>query len=344
MLPTPKLGIVATRWKARLTIALMASLLFFLAGWWIGEQATGRSGGPQSRAASDQGNVPSPPGADDRIAVLEQELSTARRQLAEQRRLLREHAISQTNRTFDEMLALFPARFPKGSWGQTAFEDCWFEAVDGIRLHGWYLKHPDPAAIILYAHGNAGNVTHRASIAADLRETLNASVLLFDYRGYGRSEGVPTMDGIVRDARAARDYLGTREGVSPAEIVLMGRSLGGAVAVQLAAEDGARGLVLESTFSSLQDAAVSHYPEVLVSLLVADRLDSASTIRKYHGPLLQSHGDADRTIPFSVGRKLFDAANEPKTFVPIPGADHNDRQSPEYYRQLEKFIQTLPHS
>jgi fermentation-respiration switch protein FrsA (DUF1100 family) len=222
------------------------------------------------------------------------------------------------------------------------FEDCWFQSVDGIRLHGWYLKQDDPQAVILDIHGNAGNLTHRAAMAAQLRQRLRASILVFDYRGYGRSEGVPTIEGIVRDARAARDYLARRERMAPEAIVLLGRSLGGAVAVALASEEGARGLVLESTFSSLHDVAASHYPELLVNLLVAERLDSVSKIAKYRGPLLQSHGDADRTISFKLGRKLFEAANEPKTFVVIPGGDHNDSQTEDYYRQLERFVAGLP--
>jgi hypothetical protein len=326
---------VARSLLVKTTVVAAISLTFFLTGWWLGSQAGNRTETADPRAAV---------GADERVARLEQELSILQRQVAEQRQIIRDHALTPSNRSLDEMLALFPAKFPKGNWapGNTAFEDCWIEAVDGIRLHGWYFRHEDSTAIILYVHGNAGNVTHRAGLATSLRERLKASVLVFDYRGYGRSEGVPTMEGIVRDARAARDYLAMREEVSPAKIVLMGRSLGGAVAVQLAGEDGARGLVLESTFSSLRKIAVSHYPEILVNLLVADRLDSASAIRNYHGPLLQSHGDADHTIPFALGRELFDAANEPKTFIRIPRGEHNDAQTEEYYQELERFIRALP--
>jgi fermentation-respiration switch protein FrsA (DUF1100 family) len=122
----------------------------------------------------------------------------------------------------------------------------------------------------------------------------------------------------------------------------MGRSLGGAVAVQLAADGGARALVLESTFSSLKEVAVSHYPKLLVNLLVADRLDSRAAISQYHGPVFFSHGNADQTIPIGLGRELFDAANEPKTFLEIAGSDHNDPQSERYYDQLESFLAALP--
>ena len=194
-----------------------------------------------------------------------------------------------------------------------------------------------PKAVILYAHGNAGNITHRASVAEYLHKRFAASVLLFDYRGYGRSEGTPTVAGIVRDARGARDCLALREQISPKDVVLMGRSLGGAVVVALASTDGARGLVLESTFSSLRDVAASLYPKTLVNLFVADRLNSQAAIPQFHGPLLISHSQADQMIPIAQGRKLFRAANEPKTFFMISGDDHNDPRGEEYYRALDRF-------
>ena len=180
------------------------------------------------------------------------------------------------------------------------------------------------------------------AVATRINKQLRCSVFVFDYRGYGRSEGVPTIDGILHDGRAARDYLATRERIAAEDIVLMGRSLGAAVVVQLASELGARGLVLESAFSSLRSVASRHYPKLLVNLLVADRLDSVSAIAKYKGPLLQSHGDADQTIPYSLGLELFNSANRPKTFVRIPRGDHNDPQTNEYYGQLKSFIKSLP--
>lgn len=279
-----------------------------------------------------------------RITQLENEQRILERQLAEQRQLIRPDAMTEQGQTMDEMLALFPAPFPEGDWTpeEAAFEDCWFEAVDGIRLHGWYLRHDQPRALLLHVHGNAGNITHRAGMAAYLRERFSVSVFLFDYRGYGRREGVPTIEGIVRDARAARDYLALREQVAPESIVLQGVSLGGAVAVQVAAEDGARGLILESTFTSLRDAASSLYPAMLVNMLVADRLDSASAIANYEGPLLQCHGQADSVIPFDLGEELFAAANEPKTFIAMFGLDHNDWPSEEYFQAVETFLAELP--
>jgi fermentation-respiration switch protein FrsA (DUF1100 family) len=174
-----------------------------------------------------------------------------------------------------------------------------------------------------------------------LQKELRVTSLIFDYRGYGRSEGVPTVEGVLQDARAARNLLARRAGVKESALVLMGRSLGGAVVVQLAAEKAPRALILESTFSSLREAASYHYPR-LAWLVPAGKLDSVAKIGRYRGPLLQSHGDADRTIPYSQAVKLFRAATGPRQFVRIPGGDHNTPQSAEYYRQLERFIAGLP--
>jgi len=274
---------------------------------------------------------------------LHSENDRLRNQLAQQRELLREQTLRTTRRSPDEFLALFPSKFPQGNWrpAETHFEDCWFTAVDGLRLHGWYLQHPQPRAVVLHIHGNAGNLSHRAEVAELLHARYDASVLLFDYRGYGRSEGIPTMLGILRDARAARKELAARENIAENQVVLLGESLGGAVAVDLAAEEGARGLILESTFSSLRDVAGFHYPRLLVSMVVADKLNSAARIGKYRGPLLQVHGDADQIIPFASGRRLFDAANEPKRLLVLARHDHNDALPQEWYQAMEKFFDDL---
>ena len=244
---------------------------------------------------------------------------------------------------FEESLIFFPTRYPRGEWSPPgpAPEDARFQAADGTRLHGWYAAHERPRAVVLFCHGNAGNVTNRADTLRVLNEFVGVSVLIFDYRGYGRSEGKPDEPGVLADARAARAWLAEREGVPEEEIVLMGRSLGGAVAAILAAEDGARALVLESAFSSVPDVAAHHYPWLPVRLVMRTRLDAAGKIAAYHGPLLQSHGEADSIVPYRFGRRFFDAANEPKQFVTIPNRDHNDPQPREYYETLVEFLAGL---
>jgi len=222
------------------------------------------------------------------------------------------------------------------------FEDAAFAAADGTRLHGWYAHQEDARAVVLFCHGNAGNVTQRAHTLAALHDFVGVSVLIFDYRGYGKSEGKPSETGVLADGRAARAWLAEKEGVSESEIVLMGRSLGGAVAVDMAAKDGARALVLESTFSSVPDVAAYHYPWLPLRWVLRTRLDSAAKIGDYRGLLLQSHGDADSVVPYRLGQKLFQAANQPKSFVTIPGGDHNDAQPREYYHALIEFLDDLP--
>jgi fermentation-respiration switch protein FrsA (DUF1100 family) len=163
-------------------------------------------------------------------------------------------------------------------------------------------------------------------------------VLVFDYQGFGRSEGQPTATGILADARAARAWLAAREKIPEREVVLLGESIGGAVAVDLAARDGARALVLESTFDSLPDVAAYHVPWLPVRWLMRTRLDPASLIGQYHGPLFQVHGDADTIVPLPFGRRLFAAANEPKHFMLLPGHDHNDPLPRRYYDALAAFL------
>jgi hypothetical protein len=246
--------------------------------------------------------------------------------------------------TLDELLLFFPAKYPEGNWEPKGlrFEDAWFTAKDGTRIHGWYCPCEKPRAVLLLAHGNAGNLSYLSGLLQYLQKDLRVTALAFDYRGYGRSDGVASVEGVLEDARAARSCLANRAGVKESEIVLMGRSLGGAVVVQLAAENAPRGLVLESTFSSLGDVASHHYGAAAALLIPADRLNSAARIGRYKGPLLQSHGDADRAIPYSLGLKLFEAANQPKKFTAIHGGDHNDPQSNEYFTELERLLRTLP--
>jgi uncharacterized protein len=241
----------------------------------------------------------------------------------------------------EEYLIFIPSRYPEGDWFPWGlkFEDAWFKAADGTKIHGWYVPHDSPRAVILFCHGNGGNVTHRVDILKKLHDDASASVMIFDYRGYGRSEGKPNEMGILSDARAARTWLAQREKISETDIVMMGESLGGGVAVDLAAKDGAKGLVLICTFTSLPDVAASYYPIFPIHLLMRTRLDSISKIANYKGPLLQMHGEVDSIIPYKNGRKLFDAANAPKKFLDYPLHDHNDSVPDEFFEELNAFLE-----
>ena len=247
----------------------------------------------------------------------------------------------------ENSLIFIPTNYANDNWSPAgiAIEDVHFTAADGTKLHGWFAPHENPIAVILFCHGNAGNVTHRIDVIHALHDRVGAAVFVFDYRGYGRSEGKPDERGVLADARAARAWLAERTGVAPQRIVLMGESLGGAVAVDLAVAPiigGARALVLEHTFSSMPDVAAHHYPWAPVRLLMKTQFDSAAKIRQYHGPLFQSHGDRDSIVPLESGRRLFDAANEPKQFLLIEGGDHNDSPPPGYYEKLRAFLENAP--
>jgi uncharacterized protein len=243
-----------------------------------------------------------------------------------------------------ETALVFIPRPPSvGDWHPhgVVFEDAWFQAADGTKLHGWYLPHEKPRAVVLFCHGNEGNMATWATPLANLHNWAGVAVLGFDYRGYGRSEGVPSEAGILADARAARAWLARRAGIPESQVVVMGRSLGGAVAIDLAAKDGARALVVESTFTSAPELAGAIAPWLPLRYLMRTELNSLAKIKNYHGPFLQSHGTDDRLVPFAMAKRLFAAANEPKRFVTIAGGGHNDPQSDAYYVALKEFLDKL---
>ena len=244
--------------------------------------------------------------------------------------------------SIDELLLFFPAKYPTGDWQPKDLrcDDVYFIADDKTQLHGWYCPCDNPRAVILLAHGNAGHVASRAPWLRYLQSKAKVSIFIFDYRGYGRSEGTPTVEGALMDARAARAKLCELASTTDSEMLLMGESLGGAIMVQLASESAPRGLILQSTFSSLREVADIHFQK-LSWLVPRGRLDSLSKIAKYHGPLLQSHGDRDQTIPFALGEKLFGAANEPKTMIVVANADHNNWISDDYLQRFNAFLNRI---
>lgn len=236
-----------------------------------------------------------------------------------------------------------PAPYPEGDWQPAgiAVEDARFQSADGTELHGLFLPHPQPRAVMLFTHGNAGNITSRINLLRTLNEQHGVAVMTFDYRGYGKSEGQPSEAGILRDARAARTWLAARTNIPAADIVLFGRSLGGAVAIDLAAQDGARGLILVSTFTSLPAVGAHHLRWLPTSLLMSERFDSLSKIGQYSGPVLHAHGKQDELIPLSQAEELHAAMPGPKQFLLLPG-DHNTSLTPEFHASLDAFLQRLP--
>lgn len=243
---------------------------------------------------------------------------------------------------FEEAL-IFPApTVPAERWAKEfQQEDVTFSSSDGTVLHGWYFPvagQEQSKGTLLYSHGNGDCVAYLDTFADMMRNNYSLNVLVYDYRGYGNSEGKPTGTGVLADGHAARKWLAERENIPVNEIILMGRSLGGGVAVDLAANGGARGLILESTFTRLSDVAASQFPWIPVRLVMRTKIDSIDKIGNYDGPLLQSHGNADSLIPFDQGKKLHEAANDPKEFFELDGLNHNDPQTIEYYEKLGDFL------
>lgn len=250
-------------------------------------------------------------------------------------------------RPLERSMVFQPARFPEGDWHPVEIEpeDVFLTTSDGVRLHGWYLGHSNPKGVALFCHGNAGNVSGLAETMQILNRRHELSVMVFDYRGYGKSGGSPSEQGVYKDARAARAWLAQREGIAETDIIMMGQSLGGAVATDLAAKDGARALILASTFSSLPAVANKLMPMLPARLLMTYRFDSVNKIRDYHGPLFISHGNADEVVSFQLGKDLFAAAGtEQKQFLEIEGGRHNDPMPEDYRLQLQQFLAELPDS
>jgi uncharacterized protein len=225
-------------------------------------------------------------------------------------------------------------------------EEVSFPTEDGLRLDGWFL--PAAAAgrgpAVLVCNGNAGNRSLRAPLAAALARA-GLAVLLFDYRGYAANPGRPTEPGLAADARAAAAYLAGRPEVDPARLVYFGESLGAAVALRLATERPPAALVLRSPFWSLAEVGRVHYPWLPVSLLLADRYDAAQRVGRLAAPLLVVAGERDRIVPAAHSRRLFDAAPQPKRFVLLAGADHNDLDllaGPRLLDEVTAFLRGVP--
>jgi fermentation-respiration switch protein FrsA (DUF1100 family) len=216
-----------------------------------------------------------------------------------------------------------------------AYEDVWLTAADGISIHGWFIPasvplsgtpggRPAPGSRrgILFFHGNAGNISHRLQ-TIEIFHALGLNTLIIDYRGYGKSGGRPSEKGIYLDADAAYRYMSARDGIDPDSLIAFGRSLGGAVAIELATTRKLSALIVESAFTSTADIGREVLPFLPVRLLVTQRYDSIRKVKSITIPKLFIHARDDEIIPFSHGRRLFEAAAEPKRFAELRGG-HND--------------------
>ena len=219
------------------------------------------------------------------------------------------------------------------------FEDVEFVAEDGARLYGWWVPCANARGTIIHCHGNGGNIGHRAWMAADFHR-LGLNAFIFDYRGYGRSRGIPTEEGTYRDARAAYEVVRARYGqAEDPPVILHGQSLGGAVAIHLALDKPVRGLIVESSFTSVPDMAAKYYPW-LPRRLIRFKYDALARVGQLAIPKLFAHSPDDEIVPFPLGQRLFQAAAGPKSFVALSGG-HNDSgwtSTPEYWRAINHLV------
>jgi len=224
------------------------------------------------------------------------------------------------------------------------YEDVRIQTSDGLALQGWFISgkaETGPNVTWLWFHGNGGNIGHRIGELALAHHRTEANIFIFDYRGYGESEGAPSEKGTYLDSRAVMEYLSSRSDVDSGRIVYLGHSLGAAVAVELALTQPPMAMVLVSPFASVHDMANLTLPFSPIGWLLRNHYDSISRIQQLDVPVLVLHGDQDETVPINQGRKLYRAANQPKRFQVLEGAAHNNtfEVAPvQYWGTIEAFL------
>ncbi|MBD3232435.1 MAG: alpha/beta fold hydrolase [candidate division Zixibacteria bacterium] len=246
---------------------------------------------------------------------------------------------------FQSRLVFFPSRDLIANPNQIGleYEEVDFKTSDHLGLSGWFVPNEESEYVILFCHGNAGNISHRLDTIR-MYYQLGLSIFIFDYRGYGKSEGSPSEKGTYVDARAAWEYLSNEKGYPPGKIIIGGRSLGGAIAAWLASKQSPAALILESTFTSIPDAGAVHYPIFPIKLLARIKYNTLEYIKDVNRPLLVIHSKTDDLIPFRHGKKLYSAYHGEKQFLEIHG-DHNEGfiESESMYMEglrnfLKKFV------
>lgn len=217
-------------------------------------------------------------------------------------------------------------------------QDTYLKSEDGVRINAWWMPPPPGGRVVIYLHGNAGNLTGTATNFAYFKEA-GLGALAIDYRGYGLSEGYPSEEGLYRDARAAYAHC-LKRGIKPNNIIIHGESLGGAIAANLASQRACAALILESTFTDARSMA-SYLYGPLASYGIHSKFDTLTKVRALKCPLLVIHGDKDTYIPTAMGQALYNAAPKPKNLWIVPGASHGDVRyiaGKKYPDQLRRFV------
>lgn len=243
---------------------------------------------------------------------------------------------------FQDRLVFFPLEDMAADPKQAGldYEDVRIKTADGLSLHGWHVPAREGRGTVLFCHGNAGNVSHRLD-TLEIIHGLGFSCLIFDYRGYGRSEGKPSERGLYEDVLAAGRWLRREKGVGPGGLVLWGRSLGAAVAAYAAAREDPAALILESAFTSAPEMGKKLYPFLPVKLIARIGFDTEKHVAETSCPVLVIHSPDDEIVPLEMGRRVFEAAPEPKRFLEISGS-HNAgflQSREKYLSGIDEFLQ-----
>jgi fermentation-respiration switch protein FrsA (DUF1100 family) len=222
------------------------------------------------------------------------------------------------------------------------YEDVFLTTSDNERLHGWYVPAANARGVLLFFHGNAGNISHRLDSIAIFNQ-LGLDTLIIDYRGYGQSTGRITEQGTYLDAQAAWNYLVDERGIPAEQIIIFGRSLGGAIAAWLGTQEKPAGLIIESSFTSIVDLAQRLYPILPVRQFTRMHYPVAEYASRLHSPVLVIHSRHDEIIPFEMGQSIYAAVTQPKSFIELRG-DHNSGffiSQQEYVAGLDDFVGSI---
>ena len=243
----------------------------------------------------------------------------------------------------DQLFIYQPSAWTERNWREVSglpLNDVWIPVEHGVRLFAWYVHAGPNQPVLLWCHGNAGNISHRLDNLLELYRR-GLSVLLFDYRGYGKSSGEPSESGFYADALASYDHLIMRQGVRSEQLVVFGRSLGAAVASEVATQRGAAGLILEGAFPSMQSMADHHYFGLPARWFVDAEFNLSRKLSSIRIPIFSIHGERDTIVPMKLGKEVYEAARHPKAWYSVPGAGHNDVPfvgGQVYFQRMMTFI------
>ena len=241
--------------------------------------------------------------------------------------------------SIENAILFHPSKKLEGTPGKIhlKYEEASLHTADNVKLHAWWTPCGNARATMIFSHGNAGNISHRLE-KLKIFHDLGLNVFIYDYRGYGRSTGLPSEKGLYADAQAAYEYVVNVRKIPADEIIAYGESLGGPVTAHLAAHNAVKAMILDSTFTSLKDMAHARMP--LLAGLAGSHYDTLADIAKIKSPTLVLHSPNDDVIPYEQGRKLFAASTAHKQFVVLSGG-HNDgflRSKKKYVAELNDFI------